>query len=238
MNKIEILLIENRKTVRNKKAIKRVQEILRAQFPGLENEFIDNLPINIFGGTKMGFRYRLFISQNIEKEINGFIIYSHFPSYNFYFLDNMAAGPGLTNQGIGSELYQFFRQEAKKNDALGIFFECKSDEPDSGFSGEELKQNILRLKFYERFGARPIDNNQFYLKVNESGNSTLLVFDPLDIPITLTRDLVRKIAKKIILKKYSDFCPPDYIKTVVMSFRDNPIKIREPRYFKNKPSRQ
>jgi len=230
MDQNDIILIPDRKTVANKKAIKSVQEILKAQFPGLEDEFIGNLPMNIFGGKKQGVSYRLFVSRSPKTGINGFMIYSFFPRYNFYYLDNMAAAPGRTGQGIGGGLYGFLRQEAKRNDALGIFYECISDNPATASRPEINRNNQARLKFYERYGARPIANNLYHLKVKDSGNSALLVFDPLDIPITLTRDLVRKIVRKIILKKYSDFCPPDYIKQVVMSFKDNPVKMREPRY--------
>lgn len=231
MPKNNIVLISNRKTVNNKKAIIRVQEIMRDQFPGLDEEYILNLPINVFGSKKPGFQSRFYVSENEKNEINGFMIYSYFPRNNFYFLDNMAAASGFTGQRIGGDLYEFLRLEAKKKDALGIFFECLSDDPETAKNEDIHKQNINRLRFYERYGARPIANNLFHLKVSETSNSTLLVFDPLDIPITLTRDLVRKIVRKIILKKYSDFCPPDYIKKVVMSFKDNPVKMREAKYF-------
>ncbi len=43
--------------------------------------------------------------------------------------------------------------------------------------------------------------------------------------------------RAILERKYGDYCPPAYIKDVVASIRDNPVRLRERRYVKT-PTRQ
>lgn len=228
----DISKITNKKTAGNKKAIKKVQEIMKIQFPELGEGEINNLPYRIFGGPKMGFVYEIYIAKDQDEEIFGFIVYSYFPRYNFFFLDHLAVSPGLTGRGIGGNLYEFLRAKAKEKDSIGILYECLNDDPNQKIKKEILEQNMSRLKFYEKYGARPIINNVFHEKINEDDYSTLLVFDPLDVPPVFHRDMARKIVRKIIQKKYSDYLSPDHIKKVTASLKDNPAVIREPKYIK------
>ncbi|HEX5419956.1 MAG TPA: histone deacetylase family protein, partial [Gammaproteobacteria bacterium] len=48
----------------------------------------------------------------------------------------------------------------------------------------------------------------------------------------LGRDRVRAIVRAILERKYGDKCPPGYIDNVVESFKDDPIRLRPPRYIK------
>ncbi|PIP33822.1 hypothetical protein COX69_04195 [Candidatus Falkowbacteria bacterium CG_4_10_14_0_2_um_filter_48_10] len=226
----KIVKITDKKNLANKKALREVQAIMRAQFPGLETEKIDNLPFVVFGRPRKSYSYSLWIAADERENILGFINYSFFSRDNFYFLDHLATAPGLTGKGIGGRLYEFLRAKAREAEAVGIFFECLNDNPAGEKNAGLLKQNQARLKFYERYGARPIANNRYEEKVHPDNNSTLLVFDPLDAAINLDRYHIRKIVRKIVLKKYSDFCPPDYIKRIVNSFVDPLVTLRPPLY--------
>jgi hypothetical protein len=53
-------------------------------------------------------------------------------------------------------------------EALGLFFECLPDRPELCKDAELINENKKRLKFYERFGARPIINTLYELPVKES----------------------------------------------------------------------
>jgi predicted GNAT superfamily acetyltransferase len=227
---VTIKKIAHRKSTVNKKAIKQVQNILRSQIPGLSDKKVSLFPETIFGPQKNGFYSRLYIGLDDAPKIVGFISYSYFAKENFYFLDYVAVTTGLTGQGIGSEIYGFLRGRAKAKKAIGIFFECLSDDPQEVADTNALKQNQARLRFYEKFGARPIINNKYDTKVDPGDNSTHLIFDPLDRKPVISRGRIKKIVRRIIEKKYSDYCPPGYVKMVVDSFRDNPAVIREPMY--------
>jgi GNAT superfamily N-acetyltransferase len=227
---LKIEKIDNRKTLANKRALKNVQEIMRAQFPGLDKREISELPESIFGRRSFGFKYSLYVARESELMISGFLTYSYYARYNFYYLDRMATAPQLIRRGIGRELYIFLRKKAKKKRAVGIFFECLNDDLAQAGDQKSQAQNASRLKFYERFGARPIINNKYDAKIRASDNSTLLVFDPLDRPPALSQDLARRIVRKIMQKIYSDYCPPNFIKMVVNSFVDDPVVLRPPCY--------
>jgi len=226
----KIRRVDNNKTVANKKIIKQIKAMMKIQFPGLAEKKIANLAFEIFSALKTAYQYQLYVSENETGEIKGFMIFSCFCQDNFYFLDFLAAAPGQEGQGIGSGLYEFLREQAKIKNAVGVFFECLNDDPRTVKDKIELKKNVNRLKFFEKFGARPIINNRFEAKVDKDDNSTLLVFDSLDKPSLLPLGLAKKIASKIIIKKYSNYCPPDFINMVVNSFADDPVIIRESKY--------
>jgi acetoin utilization deacetylase AcuC-like enzyme len=58
------------------------------------------------------------------------------------------------------------------------------------------------------------------------------VFDGLGRNLPLRRDVAREIVRGILEKKYAKYCPPEYVRMVVDSFRDDPVRLREPRYRK------
>jgi acetoin utilization deacetylase AcuC-like enzyme len=97
-----------------------------------------------------------------------------------------------------------------------------------------LKQNMKRLAFYERYGAYPIINTGYEKPVMEEDDSPpYLVYDDLGQNRPLRRFELKKIYSAILNRKYSDYCPKDYILMVVNSIVDDPVKLRGPRYIKN-----
>ena len=98
------------------------------------------------------------------------------------------------------------------------------------------KQNVSRLRFYERYGARPIANTAYETPLMPGDdNPPYLVYDDLGQEIELSRDTAREIVRAILERKYRGVCPPEYVEMVVESFKDDPIKIREPKYVKKPP---
>ena len=57
-----------------------------------------------------------------------------------------------------------------------------------------------------------------------------------NIMLEILKKLHRKIVKAILERKYGDVVPPGYIDMVVESFRDDPVRIRPPRYVRRMPS--
>ncbi len=63
-----------------------------------------------------------------------------------------------------------------------------------------------------------------------------LVFDDLGNDIRLSSQQAKKIIRAILERKYHDYCPEHYIKEVVASIKDDPIKLREYKYYaKDRP---
>jgi len=220
----------------DRKEIVQVQEILRAQFPAIRNEDVVGLPEKLRNPLKYAFRYLLFVADDPMGSLRGFALVSHDPRAGFFFLDYIATGTKLSGRGTGGALYERVRDEAIVHGVVGIFFECLPDDAKECESPEIFRQNVARLRFYERYGARPIDGTD-YRKPVRPGDRGLphLVFDGLEWDKPLRRDVARAVCRSILEGKYAHLCSPEYVRAVVASFRDDPVKLREFRYVKAKP---
>jgi acetoin utilization deacetylase AcuC-like enzyme len=214
-------------------AIAQVQDILRKQFPLLSTEKVNNLPDQLTNPFKYRFRSILFVAEGIRGRVKGFALLQHVPDLRFCYLDFISAATYRTGGGIGGALYQRVREEAQSLHAVGLFFESLPDEPSLCKDPIILKQNGERLRFYERFGARPIINTAYETPVKPDGDCPpYLVFDNLGKTLNLDRDLTRKIVRAVLETHYGTICSPAYIEGVVRSFRDQPVRLREPKYVK------
>ncbi len=223
-------------TPANQDAIRQVQDILRTQFPLLSKKDINKLPEQLRNPMKYRFRAILFVAEGIKGRIEGFALLFHEPVLHFCYLDFISAAHKKTGGGIGGALYERIREEALDLDTIGIFFECLPDDPKLSKNPVILKQNKSRLRFYERYGARPIINTAYETPLRPGGdNPPYLVYDNLGLDIPLPRDTVREIVRAILERKYKGVCPPDYVEMVVASFNDDPVHLRPPKYFKKPP---
>src|SRR5206468_691432 len=59
-------------------------------------------------------------------------------------------------RGLGGALYEALRQDLMARGAGGLFLEVPTDDPAQVPNPAHLKANKNRLKFYERYDARPI----------------------------------------------------------------------------------
>ena len=140
--------------------------------------------------------------------------------------------------GIGGALYERCRQSAIELGAVGLFFECLPDDPALCSDPAFARQNAARLRFYERYGARPIVGTDYELPIH-AGDQDLphLVFDDLGTGKPLSQAKAREVISAILHRKYAHICTPEYIAKVVDSVRDDPVRIREPRYLKASTSK-
>ncbi len=220
----------------NKETINQVQEILRAQFPALPEKEVVSLPGKLHNPLKYSFRSILFIADDEKRQVKGFALLSHEPALKFCFLDYISIAEDLNGRGIGSALYARVREEALLLKTTGIFFECLPDNPKISRDPVIRKQNISRLRFYERFGAYPIINTAYETPLKPGDdNPPYLVYDNLTQGTELSLDSARAIVRAILERKYAKLCPQSYIEMVVESFKDDPIRLRNPKYIKTSP---
>ncbi|MDD5093662.1 MAG: histone deacetylase family protein [Dehalococcoidia bacterium] len=220
----------------NREAIAQVQAILRAQFPGLSEKDISKVPKQLRNPMKYRFRAILFIAEDSKLHVKGFALLFHEPTLQFCFLDYISTVEGKMGRGIGGALYERIRQEALSLRTLGLFFECLPDDPALSRDPAIRRQNGARLRFYERYGARPIANTAYATPLKSDGdNPPYLVFDDLGQGIPLRRQVVRDIVRIILEQKYGEVCSADYIEGVIDSFKDDPIRLRSPRYVRKAP---
>jgi acetoin utilization deacetylase AcuC-like enzyme/GNAT superfamily N-acetyltransferase len=112
-------------------AVSQIQEILRTQFPGLNDAEVSGLPDRVRGLAPGRFRTILLAAERFaggRPHVEGFALVSHEPQVGFAFLDFIATASGLTSQGVGGALYDHVRDEARALDAKGLFFECLPDD--------------------------------------------------------------------------------------------------------------
>ncbi len=213
--------------------ITQVQEILRERLPGLPAHELEALPDKIRDPMAHRMRAILLVADDLKGELKGFALLSHAPDFNFCFLDYVATGKQLSGGGVGGALYERVRETARNLGAIGLFFECLPDDPAACSTPELAKSNAARLRFYERWGARPIINTGYETPV-KPGDTDLphLVYDDLDSDKPLPRDAARDIVRAILERKYAHLCPPEYVEAVVESINDDPVQLRPFKYIK------
>ncbi len=217
----------------NREAIRQVVDIMRSQFPRITQADLDKLPRQLHDPFKYKYRSILFVAEDQYTHVKGFALLLHMTDLGICYLELLSAAPGRTGGGVGTALYERVREEAEWLKVLGIFFECKADVPKLVADPAELKVNQARMRFYERYGARPIINNDYATPVH-SGDTNLyyLVVDGLGRAVSLPRERVRRIAAAILERKYGELFSKEHIVRIANSFTDDPVQLRAPRYYK------
>jgi acetoin utilization deacetylase AcuC-like enzyme/GNAT superfamily N-acetyltransferase len=217
----------------NAAAIAHVQAILPTQFPGLGEKDAAKLPAMLRDPIHFRFRSVLLVAEDGSDGLRGFAFLLHAPDLSFSYLEYISAAPGSTGGGIGGALYERVRQEARALGAVGLFFECLPDDEALSPDPEIRKQNAARLRFYERYGAFPIVGTAYETPLQDGDSDPpYLVFDPLGRSDPLSREFARGMVRAILERKYGDVCPAAYVEMVVESFRDDPVRLRPPRYMR------
>ena len=215
----------------NSAAISQVFNILRLHFPSVNEDKINEILEQMKDPLRYRFSASLFVAEDGRSNVRGFAILFYMPDKNFCYLDYLAVKPGRTSSGVGGAIYQRMREEAQMLNAIGIFMECLPDDEKLCKDKTELKQNKARLAFYEKYGARPIIGTKYETNVNpEDDCPPYLVFDDLGNDIRLSSLQTKKIIRTILERKYPEYCPETYIKMVLSSIRDNPVKVRDFKY--------
>lgn len=220
----------------NRQAVTEVQRIMREQFPGVRADEIDGLEQRLVDPFMQRFRTMIFVAEGTRRSVIGFAIVLYDPLLKFCVLDYIATGKLTSSGGVGGALYERVREEAVAFGSQGVFFECLPDDPEDEPNPEALKQNRARLKFYERYGARPLVENDYRLPIEEGDvGLPYLVYDGLGVPGGPKADWTRKVVRAVLERKYAYLCPPAYVSKVVRSFVTDPVPLRLPRYIKEAP---
>jgi acetoin utilization deacetylase AcuC-like enzyme len=215
----------------NHEALSRVQDILRSQFPLHPEKEIAKLPEQLRNPLKYRFRAILFVAEGFRRDVQGFALIFHDPELQFCFIDFLSTGKKRMGTGVGAALYERVREEALALGAMGLFFECLPDDPALSRDPAIRKENAERLAFFERYGARPVAGTAFETPVTPGGdNPPYLVLDDLGQGVALRQDTARAVTRAILERKYAHLVTWDYIERVVESFRDDPVRLRGPRY--------
>ena len=215
----------------DKEAIAHVQNILRTQFGGIAEREILKLPEQLRDPLKYRFRSILLVADDLRGRVKGFALFFYVADLNFCYLDYISTAQKSMGRGIGGALYARVRDESHVLNTMGLFFECLPDDPALCSDPAILKENASRLRFYERYGARPVINTAYETPVKPGDDCPpYLVYDDLRTGKALSRKSAREVVRAILERKYGSYCPSDYVEMVVESFKDDPVLLREPRY--------
>lgn len=218
----------------NRQRIRQVQEILRLRFPDAPEAEIASLGEKLRNPFKQRFRCILFVAEGLRRRrVRGFALLLHEPQLRFCYLDWIATDSRRPGGGLGGALYDRVRMEAAALGSLGLFFECLPDDAAACPEPELLRENRARLRFYERYGARPVVGSGYESPVRADDRCMPhLVYDGLDHDRPLRRAFVRQVVRAVLERKYAGYCPPEYVEAVTASFREDPVRLRELRYVK------
>lgn len=224
----------------NRNAIEQAERLFRASFPAAPASDIEGLRDKLHNPFKHKFRAVLYVAEKAHGNVRGFAILLHDPTLHFSYLDYLASDIELSGRGYGAALYERVREEALRARSHGLFYECLPDTPELCSDPAMLKANIARLRFYERYGARPIVGTAYETPVSggPAENTPHLVFDDLGLGTELSRTWTRKVIRAILERKYASLCPPEYVDMVVRSVRSDPVELRPPRYVPTPKRRQ
>lgn len=218
----------------NIRAIAQVEQIFLNQFPDTSVSKFDKVRDSLRDPVKYKQKTVIFVIEDFHATVQGFAVLSTLPDLGLGYLDYIASKAGERG-GLGTSLYKRVREEAVEMGLQGILFECLPDEPEICTTEELIEQNRARLRFYEYFGAFPIIGTKYETPVGPKDTCPpFLMYDDLGSGVPLRRAPARRTVKAILRLKYGDVCDEAYIELVSDSFRDDPVRLRAPRYVSEK----
>jgi len=225
---ISIVRVSNTFTPVNARRIQFVKEIFRENF-SLVADYAEKIPGLINEPVEHRYRSILLVCERRLANPVGFSLFMVFPEPKIALLDFLAVKRGIRGSGIGTSLYDATRDYAKGLGYRGLYLEVLPDDPAVVADKAILEENRKRLAFYEHYHLTPIAGTRYETPIGK-GAAPHLLFDLLGREAPLGREEARRAVSLILSSKYGKLLPPDYIPTVVASFRDDPVRFREPRY--------
>ncbi|MGB8275058.1 MAG: histone deacetylase family protein [Alphaproteobacteria bacterium] len=208
-----------------------VQRIFRRAFP-YDPAYAEKIAKLLASRADLDFDPVILVAEDARQQILGFSLIFFFPDLRFGYLDYIASDPDRRARGIGDSLYEASRELLMNKDARGLFLDVPPDDPALLKDKERLLINRQRLKFYERYGARPVVGTKYETTVTPAneGYFTFLVFDALERTAPLRRTELRKAMARILGAKAGMASDDPTVREIVLSVRDDPVRLRAPRY--------
>ncbi|PRQ06672.1 Acetylpolyamine aminohydrolase [Enhygromyxa salina] len=214
--------------------LEQVQTLFREAFPDVA-EYADTLPEQLGRRHRKRYQIVLMTFETARGRVRGFALAHYHADLAFGYLDYLVGSTSTrAGGGRGGALYEALRDTMKGLGATGMFMDVPPDEPAMVADPARLPSNRARLRFYERYGARPIIGTAYDgpPPLGQTYDPPFLVYDPLDGDEPLDRARARKIVAAILSRKYGWAKSDPYTRRIVASFEDDPVQLRAPRYAK------
>jgi acetoin utilization deacetylase AcuC-like enzyme/GNAT superfamily N-acetyltransferase len=215
--------------------LEQVEQVARQQFPLATEEEVKRITSRLREPMAGTFLPLLLILEGFEGRVSAFASVLLYRPLKIAHLEFISAAPNRPGGGLGSLLYERLREECVAQGCYALLFECLPDVPGRTRDESTLKTNRQRLKFYEFYGARPLLNTGYEDPSDPQADvGAFMVMDPLDSDYRLPKEVAQKYIAAFLAYKYPQECPPHVIAGLIENFVDDPIRLREPVYFKNK----
>ncbi len=208
-----------------------VQTIFRQSFPDLA-DYADRIPSLLRDPVGHGYLSALLVAEGALGRVDAFALVMHFHETESSFLDFIAARPGVRGGGVGGALYEAVREFCQRIASKGLYMEVEPDTPELTPDPDELAQAKRRIQFYERYGVRVVENAAYSAAVGDPPSRGFLMFDGLGRTEPPSRDEAYRAVEKILTQRFRHEVDPEYIRNVLASFVDDPIRFRPLRYIR------
>ena len=214
----------------DRRSIAEIQDLLAAAFPDLADD-TEYVARKVGAQITRVYPTILLAAHGPGDHILGFALADHFEWLGYAYLDFIVTQADQRGRGLGGALYEALRQDLMARGAKGLFLEVPTDDPKQVATAVDLKANKARLRFYERYDARPIVNTLYDQPIRPGNpNEPRLLYDPLDGADPLDPEAARAVIRTILTERYHFPADGDYVAQVCDSVRDDPIRIRKPIY--------
>ncbi len=231
-------LIFDQVTDADRRKMAEVQALLREAFPGAAGD-AEALPELLENRHALGYQVVLLTAEEEGERVIGFALAHYYPKLHYAYLEYLASDPARRRLGIGGALYEATREHLARKGARGLFMDVPPDDPAVVSDPARLAVNQQRLKFYEQYGAYPVAGTGYEapLPQGQAYDPPYLTYDPLGRSAPLPRADARKVVREVLTKKFHYDAHDPYVVSVVRSFRDDPVRLRPPRYAPEEPRR-
>lgn len=177
-----------------------------------------------------------------NKQVLGSAIYRHWTDINRSTLEYLFTRLDLRGSGIGSIIYQKLQKDLISIKSGGLYFSCAGDKNLYKYEMDNKwrRINVLRVKFYEKLGARPLKGLNYNCTLywdRPKGTYCYpnLCFDPLrktkkNERIRISAKLVKEIIRRV-MKTYYGIKSSNYkVRQILKSIKTQKLEWRETRY--------
>lgn len=228
--------IIDRGTDAERRRLAAVLELFRRVFPR-EAEYADELMQEISRRQHSGCDPVLLTAADYQGHIIGFAYFYFFPTSRFGYLNYIGSDPDRSRRGIGRALYESVREYLQHRTALGLLLEFPPDDADAVSEPKRLRANRDRARFYESFDVRPILGTRWQQPPENPGyDPPWLAYDSLGQNKPLRRQVLREAMRAILQYRYHRAEDDPFMRTMLESITEDPIKLRPARYESWQPS--
>jgi hypothetical protein len=187
-------------------------------------------------------KFKILVATGVDnKEVVGLAILRHWTDIKISTLEYLMARLDLRGSGIGSLIYTFLQKELIGLNSDGLIFSCAGDTDLYKYKMEPMWRsiNVKRVKFYERYGARPLDGINYCSPmywVYPKGRFCYpnLCFDPLNTGNNKINSAIIKIIVKRIMASYNNVPATNKkVQKILNSIKTEYLEMRKPKYIKN-----